>query len=63
MKRMKKALIGLAVEEVPTLRLAVATLRLERDCDSLGVRDVAEALCAELSALAHTSPSPEQVAL
>jgi hypothetical protein len=56
------SLIEQAAAEVPTLRLAVATLRLERDCDSLGVRDVAEALCAELSALAHTSPSPEQVA-
>lgn len=56
-------LVEQAAAEVPTLRLAVATLRLERDCDSLDVRDVAEALCAELSALAHTSPSPEQVAL
>ena len=50
-------LVREAAAEVPGLRVAVATLRLDRDCDGLGARDVAEALCAELSALAHAAPS------
>ena len=56
------ALIEQAAVEVPALRLAVAMLRLDRDCDGLGARDVAEALCAELSALSHAAPHARQTA-
>lgn len=54
------SLVDEAAAEVPALRLAVATLRLDRDCDVLGARDVAEALSAELSALAHNAPFARQ---
>lgn len=55
-------LVEEATADVSALRLAVATLRLDRDCDGLGARDVAEALCAELSTLAHGAPLAGKVA-
>lgn len=50
-------LVDDAAAEVPALRVALATMRLERECDALGARDDAEALCAELCALAHAVPA------
>ena len=51
------ALVEEAAADVPALRVALATLRLDRECDALGVRDATESLCAELSDLVHTAPA------